>query len=102
MQFTPRKSIGGRAWLSISLETAEREKALVLWANTSLGLLLTGGTQTSSNRVVEALDGHPKVPSREPNRVAAPPLNSEKRFLANTSERVCEVLANNLLSGRVA
>ena len=37
MQFTPRKSIGGRAWLSISLETAEREKALVLWANTSLG-----------------------------------------------------------------
>lgn len=40
MQFTPRKSIGGRAWLSISLESPELEKALVLWANTSLGLLL--------------------------------------------------------------
>jgi hypothetical protein len=40
MQFTPRKTIGGRAWLSIRLESEEMEKALVLWANTSLGLLL--------------------------------------------------------------
>ncbi|MBI4458346.1 hypothetical protein HY633_05265 [Candidatus Uhrbacteria bacterium] len=40
MQFTPRKTIGGRAWLSIRLESAEHEKALVLWANTSMGLLL--------------------------------------------------------------
>lgn len=40
MQFTPRKTIGGRAWLSIQLSSAEQEKALVLWANTSLGILL--------------------------------------------------------------
>ncbi len=40
MQFTPRKTIGGRAWTSIGLKTAELEKALVLWGNTSLGLLL--------------------------------------------------------------
>jgi len=40
MQYTPRRSIGGRAWLSISLSSVEQEKALVLWANTSLGLLL--------------------------------------------------------------
>ena len=40
MQFTPRKTIGGRAWLSISLSSVDHEKALVLWANTSLGLLL--------------------------------------------------------------
>ena len=40
MQFTPRKTIGGRAWLSIQLSSAEREKTLVLWANTSLGMLL--------------------------------------------------------------
>ncbi len=40
MQFTPRKTIGGRAWLSIQLETVEQEKALVLWANTTLGLQL--------------------------------------------------------------
>ena len=40
MQFTPRKTLGGRAWLSIRLSSVDQEKALVLWANTSLGLLL--------------------------------------------------------------
>jgi hypothetical protein len=40
MQFTPRRSIGGRAWISIRLATEEQEKALVAWANTTFGLLL--------------------------------------------------------------
>jgi hypothetical protein len=40
MQFTSRKSMGGRAWPSITLANAELEKALVLWANSSFGLLL--------------------------------------------------------------
>ena len=40
MQFTSRKTIGGHAWLSIRLSSVDQEKALVLWANTSLGLLL--------------------------------------------------------------
>ena len=35
-----RLVIGGRAWLSIGLPSMEHEKALVVWANTSLGLLL--------------------------------------------------------------
>jgi hypothetical protein len=40
MQFTHRKSIGGRAWPSIKLAGVNQEKALVLWSNSSLGLLL--------------------------------------------------------------
>jgi hypothetical protein len=40
MQFTPRKTIGGRAWTSISLASEDQEKALVVWGNTSIGLLL--------------------------------------------------------------
>lgn len=40
MQFTPRRTIGGVAWISIQLPSAKHEKALVLWANTSLGMLL--------------------------------------------------------------
>jgi hypothetical protein len=40
MQFTPRRSIGGRAWISIQMASEDHEKVLVLWANTSLGLLL--------------------------------------------------------------
>jgi hypothetical protein len=40
MQFTSRKTIGGHAWPSIKLASPELEKALVLWGNSSLGLLL--------------------------------------------------------------
>ena len=40
MQFTEVKTIGGRAWISIQLPTSEHEKALVLWSNTLLGLLM--------------------------------------------------------------
>ena len=40
MQYTPERSIGGRAWPSISLASPEHEKALVLWSNTTLGMLL--------------------------------------------------------------
>lgn len=40
MQFTRHRTIGGRAWPSIKLATPDQEKAIVLWANTSLGLLL--------------------------------------------------------------
>ncbi len=40
MQFTERKTIGGRAWISIQLSAPKQEKALVLWANTILGGLM--------------------------------------------------------------
>lgn len=40
MQFTPHRTIGGRAWISVRLATEDQEKALVLWANTSFGMLL--------------------------------------------------------------
>jgi len=40
MQFTSRKTIGGMAWPSIVLSNAEQEKALTLWGNSTLGLLL--------------------------------------------------------------
>jgi hypothetical protein len=40
MQFTKRKTIGGRAWISIKLASEELEKALAAWANTTFGLLL--------------------------------------------------------------
>ncbi len=67
MQFTSRRSIGGRAWPSIQLESAEQEKALVLWANSSLGLLLRwwhankqqagrGSTGVSSLALLPVLD----------------------------------------------
>lgn len=40
MQYTNRPTIGGRAWTSIQLYSAARSKALVAWANSSLGILV--------------------------------------------------------------
>jgi hypothetical protein len=40
MQFTSRATIGGRAWPSIKLSSTAKQKVLVLWSNTSLGLML--------------------------------------------------------------
>ena len=40
MQFTSRKTIGGRAWISIKLPSENHEKAQVLWGNTLLALLM--------------------------------------------------------------
>jgi hypothetical protein len=40
MQYTERLTLGGRAWISIKAKNERIEKALVAWANTSLGLLV--------------------------------------------------------------
>jgi hypothetical protein len=40
MQFTKRATIGGRAWLSLRFGKPELEAAVVLWGNSSLGMLL--------------------------------------------------------------
>jgi hypothetical protein len=38
--FTEPSSIGGRAWPSLSLRSTDEEKAMVVWGNSTLGLLL--------------------------------------------------------------
>ncbi len=40
MQFTPVPTIGGRSWTSIRMSSARLEKVLVLWSNSTLGILL--------------------------------------------------------------
>lgn len=40
MQYTQRRTIGGRAWMSLRFPEADMEAAVALWGNTTLGLLL--------------------------------------------------------------
>ena len=53
---TPERSIGGRAWPNFRLDAGERgEEAVVLWANTSLGLIgcwWRGGRQHQGRSIV--------------------------------------------------
>lgn len=53
MQFSSKKTIGGRAWPSITLSSVEQEKVLTLWGNSTFGLCCIGGMSTSSKRVGE-------------------------------------------------
>ncbi|WP_298017532.1 hypothetical protein [uncultured Parasphingopyxis sp.] len=40
MQYCARRTIGGRAWLSLRFASSEEEAAIALWGNSSIGLLL--------------------------------------------------------------
>lgn len=40
MQFTQRRTIGGRAWMTLRFPEEDMEAAVALWGNTTLGLLL--------------------------------------------------------------
>ena len=40
MQYTARRTIGGRAWMTIRFTDPAMEAAVALWGNTTLGLLL--------------------------------------------------------------
>lgn len=40
MQYTQRRTIGGRAWMTLRFPDEDMEAAVALWGNTSLGLLL--------------------------------------------------------------
>lgn len=40
MQYTARRTIGGRAWMTIRFADPAMEAAIALWGNTTLGLLL--------------------------------------------------------------
>jgi len=40
MQYTETETMGGRAWISIKLKNPDQEKALALWGNTTLGILM--------------------------------------------------------------
>jgi hypothetical protein len=39
-QFTPRLTLGGRAWISLKLDSPAAEMLVALWGNTTVGLLL--------------------------------------------------------------
>lgn len=62
--YTKDKSIGGRAWPSISFRENAHEKAFVLWANSTLGLLIYWwqANKTQSGRGTITLTAIPDLP----------------------------------------
>ncbi len=73
---TPSPSVGGRAWPSFKTRS-EWEKALVVWANSSFGLLLFWwvGSAQQAGRTVLTLSRLPDLPVLDLRELSAPQID---------------------------
>ncbi len=70
---TPMPSIGGRAWPNVQPKNAKHEAAILLWANSTLGLLLWWywGTRQQTGRSVISISNQPKLPMLDTRHLTA-------------------------------
>jgi hypothetical protein len=70
--YTQQKTIGGRAWPSICFHKSVYEKAFVLWANSTLGLLTywLQANKTQSGRGTITLTAIPDLPVADLRRLS--------------------------------
>ena len=79
---TPEPSIGGRAWPNYKLRDPAAEEAIVLWANTTLGLLSfwwTGGRQ-QLGRSIMTISQLPKLLTIDARKLSPDQLESSHRI----------------------
>jgi hypothetical protein len=88
MQFTTRPTIGGRSWLSIKLSNEQQEKALVLWANSSLGLLLHWwhGNKSQPGRSTIGKSALDTLPVFDVRSLSAQKMKTVDKVFADLSE----------------
>ena len=86
---TTEPSIGGRGWLNVRMETEKEEKALALWLNTSLGLIVHWAT---SNHTQNGLGHLSKKQMRNVQVLDVTRLTSAQLdLLAETFDRMKEL-----------
>lgn len=96
---TPEKCLGGRAWPNITPHNVRHEIPLLLWGNSTLGLLMHWwkGTRQQSGRSIITITAIPELPVLDPNALTEEQLRNcrgiynrfkERKFLpANESYR---------------
>ena len=73
---TPGPAIGGRAWPNFRLSEPDWEQAVLLWSNTTLGLLCSWwhGTRQQQGRVIMTITTLPDLPVIDPRELTADQL----------------------------
>ena len=73
---TPGPAIGGRAWPNFRLSETDWEPAVLLWSNTTLGLLCSWwhGTRQQQGRVIMTITTLPDLPVIDPREFTADQL----------------------------
>lgn len=73
---TPEKTLGGRAWPNFILEDERYEIPLLLWLNSTLGLMgyWWGGTRQQLGRTIVTISALPLLPSIDPRQFDEPTM----------------------------
>ena len=71
MCVTPEKCLGGRAWPNVIPQDSVHEIPLLLWANSTLGLLLFWwmGSRQQSGRAILTISALPNFPVLDPRKL---------------------------------
>ena len=71
MCLTPEKCLGGRAWPNVIPQDSVHEIPLLLWANSTLGLLLFWwmGSRQQSGRAILTISALPNLPVLDPRKL---------------------------------
>ena len=87
--YTATKTIGGRAWPNFRLTDPSREKALLLWANTTLGLLLFWwrGNKQQSGRSILTITRLPSLTALDVKSLTKAQLKKAESIFGDFSQR---------------
>ena len=71
MCLTPEKCLGGRAWPNIVPNDERHEIPLLLWCNSTLGLLMHWwkGTRQQAGRAILTISALPNLPVLDPRKL---------------------------------
>ena len=77
---TPEPAMGGRAWPSFHLESTAWDQPIVLWANTTLGLMSFWwkGSRQQQGRAVMTITRLPELPVLDPRQLTSDQMDRTK------------------------
>ena len=86
---TPDKALGGRAWPNFRLHDESWETPVVLWSNTTLGLMSFWwlGARQQQGRAILTLSTLPNLPVLDPRRLTDAQHAAAERLLAEFRDR---------------
>ena len=95
MCLTPEESLGGRAWPNVISRKSRYEIPLLLWCNSTLGLLMHWwkGTRQQSGRANMTITAIPDLPVLDPRELSADQLDHCESIFDNLED--CEFLPAN-------
>ncbi len=87
--FTPEAAIGGQAWPSFQMASPDWDYPVLLWANTTLGLMSFWwrGSRQQRGRAILTISRLPELPALDPRRLSPEQINRAKEIFEEFKDR---------------